>query len=141
MHPAQGVAFQIGRSQRNIRLCLGRVLADHVAVFANIQGNHALIECSPGDPIRIALHVDAQLLQDRSGVGHDPFAVDLVFIDHAVGHGARGEHAARRIAQMAVLSVTPGAGDEMRGVETVILVPLPDAWVAMPRRSGKETSR
>ncbi len=66
------------------------------------------------------------MLHDCSGVGHDPFAVDLVPQDHAVGDGAGDEGAPGGAAQVSVLRVPTRAGDEVRGVETVAVIALPD---------------
>ncbi len=88
-----------------------------------------------------AVDVEAELLHDRGRVGDHPFAVDLVSADHAVGNGPRLQRAALCAAQMAVLRVPSRTGDEVGGVEPVAVVAVPDDWVAMPRRSGKLTSR
>ena len=72
------------------------------------------------------MRVEAELLHDRHDVGGDPFAVDPVLVDHAVGDGARHEGPPGRRAVAAVLGVPPRPGDQMRGVEPVPVVARPD---------------
>jgi len=126
VHPAQGMAFQIGCGDGKVSLGLGRILPDHVAIFANVQGNHALVIGCPGDALGVALHIHAQLLQDRGGIGHHPFAVDLVFKDHAVGNGARGKSATGGWPQVPVLGMAPGTRHQMRGVKAIAVIAGPD---------------
>ena len=72
------------------------------------------------------MRIEPELLDDRHVVGNHPLPVDLVADDHAVGDGPRYERPAGGQAQMTVLGVPARTGHQVRGVEPILVVAVPD---------------
>jgi hypothetical protein len=98
------------------RPALGRILAQKAAVFGGVHHRLAKVELALGEALRELMRVEAHLDQRAHIVAHDPFLVDLVLKDHAIGHGAGAIGATRRFAPGADLGVAARAMRHMAGV-------------------------
>ena len=126
MQPAEQHRLAIGVGDGDIGFSLGRVLADHAAVLADIQHRLAAGEHLPRGSFGNGMRIEAELAHDAHAVGRDPFAVDAVFQHHAIGNGAGIEGAPGGAAIGAFLGVAASAGDEVGAVETINIVAVPD---------------
>ena len=127
VQPFQRLPLKVGRGDGGIqRQFRGRILAHHQPVFTDIEAGQPLRQLGRGDLLGEGMGVETQLTDDRHLIGDDPFAIDLVLEDHAVGHGTRDEGPPRRRAIVPVLAVTARAGHQVRGIEAVDVIALPD---------------